>query len=167
VPDRLYPDDPLIAASPVRGRRADRLAAVIAGLGLAASVAGTLWFLAGFIETDPGFKPATSALLLSLGLGAFAIVPCAVVLRLALSAWKNGFRKSQGLWTLLLMVPWTGLGWLLGRVEALPFLLVAAPFAVALPLIIWAGVSLWLDRGTPGVSRELGSRERDPDAAES
>ncbi|MGB6231786.1 MAG: hypothetical protein WBF53_16850, partial [Litorimonas sp.] len=75
--------DPILIPVPPKGRPADRIAAGIAALALAGSVGATVWFFAGFFETDPGFGPASSAFLLALGLGAFAIVPSAVILRLS------------------------------------------------------------------------------------
>ncbi|WP_298914699.1 hypothetical protein [uncultured Algimonas sp.] len=137
---------PLTPPTPPRGRPADRLSAGLAAIGLAASVAATLWFFAGFFETDPGFTPASSALLLSLGLGAFAIIPCAVVMRLAWRSWRRGFKPSYGLWTVFLMAPWLPLATLAARSDWLPAWLGAGPLLVAIPVMIWAIVSIALER---------------------
>ncbi|MEM7727735.1 MAG: hypothetical protein AAF311_00510 [Pseudomonadota bacterium] len=128
-----------------RGREADRLAAIVAGLGLVLSVAATLWFFAGFFETDPGFAPASAAALLSLGLGAFAIVPCAVVMRMARSAWREGFRHRHGVWTLVLLTPWTLLAGVAAGSSWLPVWLTLGPLIVAVPVMIWAAVSIVLE----------------------
>ena len=141
--------DPLIRPKIAHGRPADRIASGIAGLGLVGSVVATMWFFAGFYETDPGWSPASSALLLSLGLGAFAIIPCSVVMRLCRTAWRDGFRPAQGVWTLILMMPWIALAVLAWRSDWLPHWLSVGPLIIALPLCLWALVSLWLERSAP------------------
>lgn len=119
----------------------------LAGAGLGLAIVATLWFFGGFFETDPGFSPASSALLLSFGLGAFAIIPCAVILRLAHSAWRHGFRQSHGVWTLFLVLPWLALAVISLRSEWLPVWLGLIPIAVGLPLALWAAISLALGTG--------------------
>ena len=135
---------PLVQSDPPRGRPADRIAAALAALGLLGSVAGTVWFFAGFLENDGELRAASSAFLLSLGLSAFAIVPCAVVLRLAHTAWRRGFRPSHGWWTLLLMGPWVGLAGLLLARSPLSWPGPIAALALGLLLCAWASISLWL-----------------------
>lgn len=138
--------DPIIRSAIAKGRPADRLVALLAALGLILSIGATLWFFSGFYETDPGFAPASSAFLLSLGLGAFAIIPCAVVLRLSWTAWRDGFRPYQGVWTLLLMTPWIALALMAWRSSWLPLWLSLGPISLATPLCLWAIISLVLER---------------------
>ncbi|GLQ20576.1 hypothetical protein ACFFUB_00820 [Algimonas porphyrae] len=141
--------DPLLRPALPRGRPADRLAAGLAALGLVGSTLATLWFFLGFFETDPAWAPASSAFLLSLGLGAFAIIPCAVTMRLCWTAWRHGFQPAHALWTLFLMAPWIGLAVVAGRSDWLPLWLSAGPLLIAIPLCLWASVSLWLERVNP------------------
>ncbi|MGB3457001.1 MAG: hypothetical protein WBG08_05930 [Litorimonas sp.] len=121
------------------------MAAWVALAGMLASGVATLWFFAGFFETDPGFAPASSAALLSLGLGAFALIPCGVAARLCRTAHAQGFRVSQGLWVLFLFLPWAGLAHVAGGSDWLPGWLGAGALLVAVPLLLWAGVSLSLE----------------------
>lgn len=139
-------DTPLLTRPAPRGRPADRIAAGVAALALVLSVAATVWFFLGFVENDPEWRASSSALLLSLGLGAFAIIPSAVAARMAWTAWQTGFQVRHGLWTLVLWLPWLGLGVLLAR-SPLPAWAGAAASVLALLLCLWAAVSLWLERG--------------------
>lgn len=129
-----------------KGRLADRIGAFIAAGALVLSIGIALWFWAGFYETDPGFKPASSAALLVLGLGAFAIIPAAVVMRLCWSAWQGGFRPYHGLWTLFLMGPWIILGLLILIFAPIPFLFGLGALLFAAILCGWALASLILAR---------------------
>ena len=140
--------EPLLTRQLPKGRGADRIAAGVAALALVLSVLATAWFFAGFVENDPEFRASSSALLLSLGLGTFAIVPSAVVMRLAWRAYREGFTVADGLWTLMLMGPWVGLGALLLR-SPLPGWVAGAALGLAALLCLWALVSLWLERRAP------------------
>ena len=122
------------------------MAAGVAGGALCLSVAATMWFFLGFFENDPEFRASSSAFLLSLGLGAFGIIPSAVVMRLAWRAHRLGFTRAHGVWTLLLMGPWVVLGALLLR-SPLPVWTAALALGLAALLCVWAIASLWLDRG--------------------
>jgi hypothetical protein len=149
VPDRdTHIDAPILTPAHAKGRPADRIAAGIAAIALFASIVGTLWFFSGFFETDPGFAPASSALLLSLGLGAFAIIPSAVILRLCWTAWRQGFRVAYGWWTVLLAGPWIPVGFLCLQSDWLPLWLGVVPLLTAVPITLWALISLWLERST-------------------
>lgn len=137
--------DPIITQSAARGRPVDRLIAGLAGLGLIASVATTLWFFLGFAETDPGFALASSAFLLSLLLGAFAIIPCAVIMRLAWRAWRMGFHLSHGLWSLFMILPWIGLSLVAAGSDWMPAWLTFGPLFIAIPTGLWAVASFILE----------------------
>ena len=139
------PRDPL--APPVRGRPVDRLAAVLAALALLGSIGVTAWFFLGFVENDSEFRASSSALLLSLGLGAFAIVPSALVLRFGLQAMATGFRTVHGLGTLLLTLPWVGLSVLLLIHSPLPTPAPAAALVLSGLLSLWASTGLMVARG--------------------
>ena len=145
--------DPILLPTRAKGSLADCGIAVISGLGLAASVAATLWFFAGFFETDPGLSPASAGFLLSMGLGAFAIIPCAVILRLSLSAWKHGFRTRHGVWSLILAAPWPVFGVSALQSQWLPLWLGLAPLLISAPVLFWALVSLALERKAERKSR--------------
>lgn len=148
--------DPILTRAAPRGRPVDRLIAIIAALGLVASVGTMLWFFLGFAETDPEFAPASSAFLLSLLLGGFAIIPCAIILRLSWTAWRMGFRLSHGFWTLFLTLPWIGLAVVAGGSPWMPLWLTVAPLFIAIPTALWAVASLILDRlGEKGPSVRL------------
>lgn len=142
----MTPPAPLITRAAAQGRPVDRLIARLAALGGLASLATTLWFFVGFAETDPGFAPASSAFLLSALLGAFAIIPCAMIMRLSWSAWRKGFRLSYGVWTLFLSLPWIGLALVAGRSDWMPGGLTFGPLFIAVPMALWATASLILER---------------------
>ena len=141
--------DPILTRAAPQGRPVDRLIAIISAIGLVLSIAVTLWFFLGFFETDPQFAPASSAFLLSLLLGGFAIIPCAIVLRLSWTAWRTGFRLSHGFWTLFLMAPWIGFAGVASGSEWMPFWLTLTPLLIALPATLWATASLILERFSP------------------
>jgi hypothetical protein len=125
---------------------------MIAGLatfGFIASLAATLWFFIGFAETDPGFSPASSAFLLSFLLGAFAIIPCAFIARLAWTAWRTGFALSHGIWSLFLSLPWIGLALIAGRSDWMPGWLSVGPLLIAIPTACWAIASIILQSRDP------------------
>ena len=134
--------EPDIAAA---GSQADRIAAFIAAMGLVGASLATLWFFAGFYETDPDFSPASSAFLLALGLGAFAIIPCAIIMRLGWTAWRSGFRIHHGVWTLFLMMPWIAFGVIGLKSDWLPFWLSGGALLVAGPLCAWALLSFLME----------------------
>ena len=138
-------DAPLIQNSPPQGRPADRLAAILAAVALLGSLGATLWFFAGFVETDPEFRAASSAFLLSMGLGAFAIIPSAVVMRLGWSAWRRGFRLRHGIWTLVLMGPWIGLSSVLVTQAPLPKIGPFIALGLSTVLCLWALISLIIE----------------------
>lgn len=142
----MTPSDPLITRAAARGRPVDRLIAGVAGLGLLLSLVTTLWFFVGFAETDPGFAPASSAFLLSFLLGAFAIIPCAIIMRLAWTAWRTGFRLSHGFCALFLVLPWIGLAFVAGRSDWMPGWLTFGPLLISIPTGLWAIASITLER---------------------
>ena len=123
-------------------RPIDRVAATVAAFALLGSVAGTIWFFAGFLENDTEFRASSSAFLLSMGLGAFAIVPSALVLKLALGAWRRGFRMGDGWWTLAMMLPWVGLSVVVLARAPLPGWAGALALLLSGLLSLWAAVSL-------------------------
>lgn len=142
--DHMTRNDPILVSDPPKGARADRLIAILAGIGLIASIGATIWFFAGFYETDPGFSPASSAFLLSLGLGAFAIIPCAVISRLSWTAWRQGFQTHHGIWTLVLSLPWLGFAAIALPSDWMPLWLSLGPIMIAGPSTLWAITALIL-----------------------
>ena len=135
----------IITPTPPKGRPADRLAAGIALVGLIAACAATLWFFLGFYETDPNYAAASAAFLLALGLGAFAIIPSAIILRLCWTSWRKGFRVAYGAWTLFFISPWIGLALLALRSDWLSLWLSLVPLLIGIPLGLWALISLFLE----------------------
>ena len=152
---KAFVSDPLITRPAPRGRPADRIAAGVALVALVLSALGTLWFFLGFFENDPEFRASSSAFLLSLGLGAFAIIPSAVVMRLAWAAYRRGFSLAYGLWGLVLMAPWVVLGFILLRRSPLPWWGPAVALLLSALLCLWAIISLvleWRERRVPGTA---------------
>lgn len=136
---------PLLPNASAQGHPIDRLIAGLAALGGLASFAATLWFFIGFAETDPGFAPASSAFLLSALLGAFAIIPCAVIMRLAWRAWRTGFRLHHGVWTVFLTLPWIGLAVIARQSDWVPGALSYGPLLIAVPTALWAIASIMME----------------------
>ena len=128
------------------GRRADRLAMILAGLGTVLSIIGAVWFFAGFAENDSRPEHLASALALTLILFAFAIGPFAAVTLFAHRAYRAGTRRAHLLWTLFLMLPWVLLGSLAISFTPLPVWCGIIITALALLLSLWAFISLILDR---------------------
>ena len=111
-------------------------------MALLLAVVGTVWFFAGFLENDTEFRATSSAFLLSLGLGAFAIVPAAICLRLSLGAAIRGVRVGDCLWTLVMMGPWVGLSIVTLRRSPLPGWVGGLALMLSGLLSLWAVVSL-------------------------
>lgn len=144
--DRVTPIlTPKAPALPL-GRKADQLAMGVAGLGTALSVISAAWFFFGFAENDTRFEHLTSALVLTLGLFAFAIVPFACTAMFARRAYTRGTRRAHLLWTLFLMLPWIGLGLIAVFYTPLPIFVGLIMSGLAALLSLWAAVSLVLDR---------------------
>lgn len=127
------------------GRRADVVAAGLAGLGAGLSILAALWFFLGFAENDTRPEHLASALALTLILFAFAIVPFLCVTFFARRAFKMGTRRAHLFWTLFLMLPWIGLGSLSAIFTPLPIWTGLTLAGLAALLSLWAGVSLVLD----------------------
>lgn len=140
--------NPILLPTRAKGSLADRGIAILSGLGLLGGVTATLWFFSGFFETDPGLSPASAAFLLSLGLGAFAIIPCAVICRLSYSAWKEGFQTRHGVWSIILAAPWPIFGIIALQSHWLPLWLGLAPIGLSIPILLWAVISLVMERNT-------------------
>ena len=133
------------------------MAAGVALVALVLSALGTLWFFLGFYENDPEFRASSSAFLLSIGLGAFAIVPSAVVMRLSWAAYRRGFSLAYGLWCLVLMGPWVVLSFILLRRSPLPPWGPLVALCLSVLLCLWAIISLVLEvreRRAAGTARE-------------
>lgn len=137
---------PIITPKPAPlGRRADQLAMWLAGLGAVLSIIGAIWFFLGFAENDTRLEHLTSALVLTLGLFAFAIVPFGCTFALARRAYARGTTRAHLLWTLFLMLPWIALGFITAAFTPLPLYVGVIMAVLATLLSLWAGVSLVLD----------------------
>ena len=142
------PDTPI-------GRRADMFAAGLAGLGAVLSGFSAIWFFIGFAENDTRLEHLTSALVLTLLLFAFAIVPFALVTHFARQAYQQTAKRAHLFWTLFLMLPWVGLGTLTLSHTPLPIWCGLVITLLAVLLCIWAVASLILDRDLSSASQKL------------
>jgi len=132
-------------AKPI-GRKADLLAAIFAGAGAGLSALAAIWFFIGFAENDTRLEHLTSALVLTLLLFAFAIIPFVFVCRFAWRAYQRDSKQVHLLWTLFLMLPWVGLGALTVSHTPLPVWCGLIIMGLALLLSLWALVSWILNR---------------------
>lgn len=150
---------PDIAPRPL-GRRADQLAMGLAALGAALSVIAAAWFFLGFAENDTRPEHLTSALVLTLGLFGFAIVPFACTAWLARCAYASGTRRAHLFWALFLMLPWIGLGLIAVFYTPLPVFVGLIMAGLAALLSLWAAVSLILDWNA-GPANTLNSQQNE------
>jgi len=133
------------APTPPLGRRADLLAMSLAALGAGLSLISAIWFFLGFAENDTRPEHLTSALVLTLLLFAFAILPFACTAWLARRAYAKGTRRAHLFWALFLMLPWIGLGVIAAVYTPLPGFVGLIMAGLAALLSLWAVVSLVLD----------------------
>jgi len=129
----------------VKGRLADKLAAIIAATALGLSILLSGLFFAGFVANDYHLFAITSALALSLFLGGFAIVPMAIITILARRAYQKGGRVSLYLWSLFLILPWLALSILCLIYTPLPMWMSAIAVLFAVLLSLWGIISLIFD----------------------
>jgi len=130
------------------GRKVDRIAMGLAGLGTVLGLTAAIWFFAGFAENDQRPEGLASALVLTLLLFVFAIVPFALVTRFAQRAYRLGAKRAHLFWTLFLMVPWTALAMAAIVFTPLPVWCSALATLISGLLVFWALISLILDRRT-------------------
>lgn len=129
-----------------QGRKADLCVAVISGLMAGLSLIAAIWFFSGFAENDTRPEHLFSALVLTLGLFSFAIIPFSIVSYLAKRAYRDGAKRAHLLWTVFLMIPWIVLGSLASSHTPLPIWCGIIITLVAIILSLWALISLFLDR---------------------
>ena len=130
------------------GRKADLLAALVAGIGSGLSILTALWFFIGFAENDTRPEHLTSAFVLTCLLFAFAVIPFSLVSRFAWIAYRKTARLAHLFWTVLLMVPWVGLGVLTITHTPLPIWCGYILTGLAGILSLWAIISVILERMT-------------------
>ena len=130
------------------GRKADLMAALMAGIGAGGSILAAIWFFLGFAENDTRLEHLSSAFVLTLLLFAFAIIPFGFVSRFAYSAYRRSAKRAHLLWTMFLMLPWVGLGALTVTHTPLPIWCGVVIAGLAGLLCLWAGISIVLDRKT-------------------
>ena len=148
------------------GRRADILAALLAGLGAGLSALTALWFFFGFAENDTRPEHLASAFALTLILFAFAIIPFACVAHFARRAYRMGTNRPHLLWTLFLMLPWVGLGVIAVSHTPLPVFWGIIITALAALLALWALVSALLDWNSSPANTLLSQQNEMSDASE-
>ncbi len=136
------------------GRSADKLSMIIAGLGAALSITAAIWFFAGFAENDTRPEHLASALVLTIILFAFAIIPFGFVAWFAWRAFKSGTKRAHLLWTIFLMIPWVFLGSFAVSHTPLPNWCGIIIAGLAGLLCLWAAISLILDRHQPAPDTE-------------
>jgi len=151
--------------SPPIGRQADVLATLLASLGAIFSVLGALWFFIGFAENDTRPEHLASALVLTLILFAFAILPFALTASFARHAYRNGTKRAHLLWTLFLMLPWVLLGSLAISHTPLPIWSGLIMTALAVLLSLWALISLILDRHSQSENTDVSQENEVLDTA--
>ena len=151
---------------PPKGRRADLFAAGLAGLGTCLSLIAAVWFFLGFAENDTRPEHLASAFILTLILFAFAIGPFACVSFIARAAYRSGPKRAYLLWTLLLMLPWVGLGAIAVSHTPLPMWCGLVIAILAALLSLWALVSLSLDRVAKPVNTSSSQQNEMPDTSE-
>ncbi len=128
-----------------KGRLADKLAAIIAVTALGVSILLSGLFFAGFVVNDYHIFAITSALGLSLFLGAFAIGPLLIITILARKAYRDGGQIKLYLWVLFLILPWLTLSILGLTHTALPIWMSLAAVLFAASLTLWGVVSCLLE----------------------
>ena len=154
---------PKAAPRPV-GRKADLFAAGIAALGTALAVISAIWFFLGFAENDTRPEHLTSALVLTLGLFAFAVVPFACVAGLARRAYRAGTKRAHLFWVVFLMLPWIGLGLITVNFTPLPLFVGLIASVLAGLLSLWAIISLVLDWNAAPVNTFRSQQDEMPNA---
>ena len=153
------------AAKPA-GRRADLLAALVAGIGSGLSTLTAIWFFIGFAENDTRLEHLTSAFVLTCGLFAFAIIPFSLVCRFAWAAYRDSAARAHLLWALFLMLPWVGLGVLTITHTPLPIWSGYIIAGLALILSVWALISLILERKTAPLNTSISHQNEMQDSVE-
>ena len=134
-----------VVSSSSKGRLADRVAAIIAASALGLSLLLSALFFAGFVANDYHIFAITSALGLSLFLGSFAIIPMAIVIILALKAYRQGGNSVLYLWALCLILPWLILSIICLIYTPLPVWMSFCAILFAATLTFWAILSLILE----------------------
>ncbi len=154
------PLDPILSPRPQKaaiGRKADLIAALLAGTGAIFSSLASIWFFSGFAENDTRLEHLSSAFFLTLLLFAFAILPFGITARFAFLAYRQSVKKTHLVWTLILMLPWIGLGGLSIMHTPLPVWCGLLMTLGAVLLSLWAVVSLILERNV-SLSNTLSSQ---------
>jgi len=164
--DRVMPIVKGEEVSAPLGRRADMLAALLAGCGTTISIIGASWFFLGFAENDTRPEHLTSALVLTVILFAFAIVPFLCVFQFARRAHRHGTKRAHLLWTVFLMLPWVGLGAIAVSHTPLPIWCGLIIAGLAALLTLWAIVSLVLDWNVTPENTLHSQQNEMPDATE-
>ncbi len=121
------------------------MAFALALIGAGLSIIAAIWFFAGFAENDTRPEHLLSAFLLTCILFVFAIIPFGLVAWFARQSHRFGTKKAHLLWTLFLMLPWVGLGWLTAAFTPLPLFVGVIMAGLAALLTLWASVSIVLD----------------------
>jgi len=145
------------------GRKADLLAALVAGLGAGLSILAALWFFLGFTENDTRLEHLTSAFVLTGLLFAFAIIPFSLVFRFTWLAHRQTAKRPHLVWTIFLMLPWLGLGILTMTHTPLPVWCGLIIIGLAALLTLWAVVSLALDRPLIRPNTSISQQNEMPD----
>lgn len=154
-------DDPQSA----QGRPADLWATLISTCGVILSVAGAIWFFAGFAENDTRPEHLASAFILTFGLFILAIAPFAIIAEFARRAYRQGGKQAHYLWTLFLMLPWLVLGTLSISQTPLPRWAGYIAILLSTSLILWALISILLNRraNRPSLTQTLNKIEKTTD----
>lgn len=140
-----------------RGRLADLVAAGIACLAAALALLTAGLFFAGFAMNDAVGGELISALLFSILLGAFAIIPALLIARLAIRGYKNGLSRQAAAWSIFLSLPWVFLSLTVLTQAPLPQYIAATALLLSSLLCLWGAISLAM----PLPANETSSRARE------
>ena len=147
------------------GRKADLIAAWMAGTGASGSILAAIWFFLGFAENDSRLEHLTSAFVLTILLFAFVIIPFSLVSRFAYAAYRKRAKRTHLLWTLFLMIPWIGLGALTVTHTPLPIWCGLIIAGLAGLLCLWAVVSMILDRKVVSANTAISQQNEMPESS--
>jgi hypothetical protein len=125
-----------------RGRLADLVAAYLAVLAALLAISAAILFFVGFVANDAVGGELVSALLFSILLSAFAIIPALLIARLAIKGYKDGLTRRAAAWSIFLSLPWVFLSLTVLTQAPLSPYIAAIALVLASLLCLWAIISL-------------------------
>ena len=139
----IYEDRPAKPeTAPNGGTLADLVASILAALAAITALGYSILFFSRFLENDTHLWGIFSAFILCFGVGAFAFIPAAITSRLAWMAYKQGAKRKNMLWVMILLVPWLLLSLVLVFVSDLSLIYSLPVFIHMVLLSIWAVITM-------------------------